>query len=55
MNQREADRRQKVIATTLAGMLELFTTNLHQEMDPEQEAETIRLLHLAEKWTRSEL
>ena len=55
MNAREAARRQGKIRDTLAGLLEIFTTNLHQEMDPEQEAEMIKLLALGEKWTRHEI
>lgn len=48
-------RRQGRIRDTLAGLLEIFETNLHQEMDPEQEAELIKLLALGEKWCRGEL
>jgi hypothetical protein len=55
VNAREAARRQGKIRDTLAGMLEIFTTNLHQEMNPEQEVEMIKLLALGEKWTKHEL
>jgi hypothetical protein len=46
VNQREAARRQRVIAETLAGLREIFTTNLHQEMDLRQELEMETLLRL---------
>lgn len=55
MNAKEAARRQGRIRDALAGLLEIFETNLHQEMDPQQEAELIKLLALGEKWCRGEL
>jgi hypothetical protein len=50
VNQKEAARRQKVIATTLQGLREILTTNLHQEMDPSQEAELFELIYLGQGW-----
>lgn len=55
VNQREARKRQQLIENTLAGLEEILGTNLHQEMDPEQEVWLIKLLALGEKWTRHEL
>jgi hypothetical protein len=55
MNQKEAARRQKVIRDTITGMVEIFTTNLHQEMDALQEVQMMQMLDLGEKWARSEL
>lgn len=37
MNAREAKRRQQVITDTLFGLKQILTTNLLQELDPEQE------------------
>lgn len=37
MNQKEAARRQKVIATTIVGLHEILTTSLRQELDPDEE------------------
>ena len=53
MNAKEAARRQKLIASTLEGMNELLTTNLHQEMDPEQEKELYRLAGYVSAWVLS--
>ena len=46
MNIREAVRRQKVIVNTLAGLREILTTNLHQQMDPLEEEELTELMDL---------
>lgn len=46
MNIREAVRRQKLIVNTLAGLREILTTNLHQQMDPLEEEELTELLDL---------
>lgn len=53
MNAREARRRQLLIEITLVGMSELFTTNLWQEMDPEQEQEAHRLMGHMSVWMLS--
>lgn len=37
MNAREAKRRQQMITDTLFGLKQILTTNLLQELDPEQE------------------
>lgn len=50
MKAQEARRRSKVIEMTLAGMLEIFTTNLEQEMDPGQETAMKYALDLGRKW-----
>ena len=50
MNAKEAARRSRVIEMTLAGMLEIFTTNLEQEMDPGQETAMKFALDLGRKW-----
>ncbi len=50
LNAREAARRSRVIEFTLAGMLEIFTTNLEQEMDPGQEKAMGFALDLGRKW-----
>lgn len=46
MNQREAARRQKIIHDTLTGLGEILTTNLLQELNPEQEEVLKKLLGL---------
>lgn len=46
MNQREAARRQKVIRQTLLGLEEILTTNLLQELAPEEEIRLQDLLEL---------
>lgn len=53
MNAREANKRRKLVEDTLWGMNQLFTTNLHQELDPEQEMELVRLLSHAQAWMES--
>lgn len=50
MNQREAARRQKLITDTLAGLHEILTTNLRQELDRSQEQELKELLSLGDVW-----
>jgi len=50
VNQREANKRRKLIEDTLWGMNQLFTTKLHQELDPEQEMELVRLMSHAQVW-----
>jgi hypothetical protein len=37
MDAREAARRRKVIVSTLVGLKEVLTTNLWQELDPDEE------------------
>lgn len=47
MNAREAKRRQQLIVDTLYGLKQILTTNLIQELDPEQEDSFKDLVGLA--------
>lgn len=44
VNAKEVARRQQAIEDTLAGLQEMFSTNLHMWLDPEQEEEMKKLL-----------
>ena len=46
MNAREATRRQKVITAALTGLREVLSTNLLQELDPDQEKLLKQLIEL---------
>jgi hypothetical protein len=50
MNQREAQRRQKVIKEAIAGLREILTTNLRQELDPHQERQLAELMNMKFDW-----